>query len=278
MFDQATHGSLGPFAALGLFGERFALPVDGIKSGGSLAPLHGQRHHHIRKASIYLYFSSTMTEETQARRIARSLTDRIVSGEIAPGMRLRQDHVAAEFGASHVPVREAFRELELRGLAESKPRRGYRVTEFDLAELREVAEMRSSLESLALRHAAPNITHAVIQEAEEVTRRGDTAENVREWEAANRRFHRLILSPCRMPRLLRTIDDLHVASARFLFAAWRQNWEAHTDRDHRSILEALRKGRTDVACATLSRHVGWIGKRKSARRNASVEETYEISG
>ena len=144
--------------------------------------------------------------------------------------------------------------------------------------LREVAEMRSSLESLALRHASPNMTRAILQEAEEVTRHGDSASTVRDWEAANRHFHRLILSPCRMPRLLRTIDDLQAASARFLFAAWRRDWEARTDHDHRAILDALRKGQTDLACATLARHVGWIGKRKTAVKNADLRETYEIPG
>jgi DNA-binding GntR family transcriptional regulator len=218
------------------------------------------------------------TIETLAARIARLLTERIVSGEIPPGTRLRQDHIAAEFGASHVPVREAFLELKIQGLAEGLPRRGFRVTDFDLAELREVAEMRASLESLALRHAAPNMTLAILAEAEEVTRRGDTANNVRDWAAANRHFHRLILAPCRMPRLLRTIEDLHVASTRFLFAAWRRDWEARTDHDHRSVIDALRKGQTDRACAILARHVGWIGKRKSSTKNAEVIETYEILG
>lgn len=219
-----------------------------------------------------------MSAETQATRIARILAERIVIGEIPPGARLRQDHIAAEFCASHVPVREAFRQLEAQGLAESLPRRGVRVTDFDVAELREVAEMRASLETLALRHAAPQITRAIIEEAEEVTRHGDSADNVRDWEAANRRFHRLILTPCAMPRLLRSIDDLQAASARFLFAAWRQDWEARTDHDHRAILDALRKGRTDLACATLSRHVGWIGKRRAATKNASDRETYIIPG
>lgn len=219
-----------------------------------------------------------MTEETQAARIARILADRIVSGEIGPGMRLRQDHIAAEFGASHVPVREAFRELQIQGLAEGLPRRGFRVTDFDLAELREVAEMRTSLEVLALRHAAPNITRAILAKADEATRRGDTADNVRDWDAANRRFHCLILAPCHMPRLMRTIEDLHVASARFLFAAWRRDWEARTDHDHRSVLDALRRGQTDLACATLARHVSWIGKRKSATKNSDFKETYEIPG
>lgn len=217
-------------------------------------------------------------EETRSKRIARILANRIISGELSPGTRLRQDKIASEFGASHVPVREAFRELQTQGLAESEPRRGFRVTEFEVAELREVAEMRASLETLALRHAAPNMTRVILEEAEDVTRRGDSANTVREWEAANRHFHRLILAPCRMPRLLRTIDDLQTASARFLFAAWRRNWEARTDHDHRAILDALRKGQTDLACATLARHVGWIGKRKTSVKNADPRETYEIPG
>ena len=220
----------------------------------------------------------TQVEETHAARIARILADRIITGAIPPGARLRQDHVATEFGASHVPVREAFRELQAQGLAESEPRRGFRVTEFDVTELREVAEMRASLESLALRHAAPQLTRLLLAEAEEVTRHGDSASTVRDWEAANRRFHRLILAPCRMPRLLRTIDDLHAASARFLFAAWRQDWEARTDHDHRAILDALRKGQTERACTTLARHVGWMGKRKPAVKNADSRVTYEIPG
>src|SRR5438270_404379 len=59
-----------------------------------------------------------------ATEIARDLGRRIVTGVIAPGEWLRQDHVAEEFRASHVPVREAFRRLEAQGLVQSEPRRG----------------------------------------------------------------------------------------------------------------------------------------------------------
>lgn len=201
-------------------------------------------------------------EETRSMQIANILAERIILGEISPGVRLRQDHIAAEFATSHVPVREAFRELQMRGLAEALPRRGFRVTEFDLAELREVGEMRASLEALALRHAVPNMRKEIFIEAEEVIRCGHQARNVREWEATNQHFHRLILSPCQMPRLLRTIDDLHLASTRFLFSAWRQDWKVRADQEHRRILDSLRKGDTEMACKTLMRHVGWIGRRK----------------
>src|SRR6478752_1228760 len=198
-------------------------------------------------------------EVTIAVRISRVLADRIITGVLEPGSKLRQEHIAEEFGASHVPVREAFRRLEAQGLAVSEPRRGVRVAAFSLDEVKEVAEMRAALEVLALRHAAPHLTKSILDAAEAATRAGDKAGDVQAWEEANRSFHRIILAPCGMPRLLRAIDDLHMASARFLFSGWRAEWEAPTDRDHRAILDALRAGDIERAAAVLARHVQWTG-------------------
>jgi len=203
---------------------------------------------------------SNPQSEPLATRISRELAKRIISGQIEAGARLRQDHIAEEFGASHVPVREAFRRLETQGLVESEPRRGVRVAGFSVDEVREVAEMRASLEVLALRNAVPHLTQAILDEAEEATRAGDCAGDVQAWEEANRKFHRLILVPCGMPRLLRAIDDLHTASARFLFSGWRSEWETPTDRDHRAVLAALRSRNTETAATLLARHVQWIGQ------------------
>lgn len=196
---------------------------------------------------------------TIASVISRALAERIVAGTIEPGTKLRQEHVAEEFGASQVPVREAFRHLESQGLVTSEPRRGVRVAGFSLDEVKEVAEMRAALEVLALRHAAPHLTKSILDAAEAATRAGDKAGDVQAWEEANRSFHRIILAPCGMPRLLRAIDDLHMASARFLFSGWRAEWEAPTDRDHRAILDALRAGDIERAAAVLARHVQWTG-------------------
>ena len=198
---------------------------------------------------------STAKDEPIAVRISHELAARIISGRIEAGARLRQDHIAEEFGASHVPVREAFRRLETQGLVESEPRRGVRVAGFTPDEVREVAEMRAALEALALRNAAPHLTRAILDEAEQANLASDRARDVHAWEEANRRFHRLILAPCGMPRLLRTIDDLHTASARFLFSGWRAEWERPTDRDHRAILTALRAGDAEDAATVLARHV-----------------------
>ena len=105
---------------------------------------------------------TTRTGETIAARIERTLAERIVAGVLNAGEKLRQEHVAEEFSASHVPVREAFRRLEARGLVASVPRRGVRVAGFTQAEVREVAEMRAALEALALRHAIPHLTRAIL--------------------------------------------------------------------------------------------------------------------
>lgn len=209
---------------------------------------------------------STAKSEPLAAQISRELADRIVTGQIEAGARLRQDRIAEEFGTSHVPVREAFRRLESQGLVESEPRRGVRVAGFTQDEIREVAEMRAVLEALALRKAAPHLTDSILDAAEEATSAGDRARDVQSWEEANRAFHRLILEPCGMPRLLHAIDDLHTASARFLFSGWRAEWDTPTDRDHRAILSALRTGDADGAASLLARHVGWIGKSTADRR------------
>ncbi|WP_180609134.1 GntR family transcriptional regulator [Agrobacterium vitis] len=203
---------------------------------------------------------TTAKSDTIASRISRTLAERIIAGTLSAGAKLRQDHIAEEFSASHVPVREAFRRLEAQGLVVSEPRRGVRVAGFSLDEIKEVAEMRAALEVLALKHAAPHLTKSILDAAEAATRAGDRAGDMQAWEEANRSFHKLILTPCAMPRLLKAIDDLQAASARFLFAGWRAEWEAPTDRDHRSILNALRVGDVESAASVLARHVQWVGK------------------
>jgi DNA-binding GntR family transcriptional regulator len=218
------------------------------------------------------------TEDTIANRISRILADRIVTGQLEPGAKLRQDHIAEEFGASHVPVREAFRKLEAQGLAVSAPRRGVRVASFDLEEVREVALMRAELEGLALRQAAQHLTSSILDQAEEATVAGDNSRDVRSWEEANRRFHRLVLTPCGMPRLLAAIDDLHSVSARFLFSAWRSDWEVRTDHDHRAILGFLRQGNIDNAVAVLERHVQWIGQKPVKSSTGITRDAFAIVG
>lgn len=196
-------------------------------------------------------------DPTLADRVFASLSSQIEAGELAPGQRLRQDEIAAAFGASHVPVREAFRRLEAEGLVESLPRRGVRVAMADRAALAEAIEMRAALEALALRHAAeayPPGHLAALAAADHACARAVTPA---EWEAANQSFHSLLLQGCPMPRLMQTIERLQLSASRMA----RQLGAAHPlglpreDRDHRAMLSALQGRDIDLAAQILSRHI-----------------------
>ncbi|MCI5098471.1 MAG: GntR family transcriptional regulator [Rhodobacteraceae bacterium] len=192
---------------------------------------------------------------TIADTIYQTLSRRIVSGDLPAGEKLRQDHIAREFETSHVPVREALLRLEAHGLAASQPRRGMRVTALNPAEIREIVEMRVALEGLALRHAIGNMTAEHLNELDELRLACDAATDMESWETSNRAFHRTLLAPCNMPRLLASIDDLHIASARHLFAHWKNQWSPRPDKDHAAILSALRERDGIKAGEILKRHL-----------------------
>ncbi len=192
---------------------------------------------------------------TIADTIYENLRQQIITGALSAGEKLRQDHIAKSFDTSHVPVREALLRLQAHGLAHSEPRRGMRVSVLDPAEIREVIEMRVALEPLALQQAAQNMSPTDLDRIEAARIACDDAETMPEWEARNRAFHRAILTPCGLPRLLHTIDDLHIASARHLFAHWRPKWTQRVDKDHLSIVQALKRKDTGAATAILIRHI-----------------------
>jgi DNA-binding GntR family transcriptional regulator len=200
-------------------------------------------------------------DQSVAGRIAAALADRIVSGALSPGSRLRQDHVAQEFQASHVPVREAFRKLEAQGLIISKPRCGVRVSQLDPGVVLEVTEMRAALEGLALHHALPRLGKSDLDAARQALVEGEASDQIAVWEAANRRFHLAITAPCGMPRLMASIGDLHRSDARFLFATWKQlDWQPRSDTEHWAILDAIERRNSKRACALLESHVREAGR------------------
>lgn len=194
--------------------------------------------------------------ETVAERIARVIAERIVSGELAPGMPLRQDHVAAEFQSSHVPAREAFQLLRAQGLATSEPRRGMRVAPLDQAAMQETVEIRAALEALALSHAAPRLNAASFERIERALLAGDRAQSFVEWEQANRAFHRALVAPCKMPRLLNMLDELQLANSRIIFSVTRSaGWQPGSSHAHRQILNALKNRDVNKATSLLQLHI-----------------------
>lgn len=214
-------------------------------------------------------------DHSVAGRIAATLAERIVTGALSPGTRLMQDHVAEEFQASHVPVREAFLKLEAQGLLTAKPRRGVRVSELDPNMVLEVTEMRAALEGLALHHALPRLSRADLDAAHEALVDCESSDEIAVWEAANRRFHLAITAPCGMPRLMAAIGDLHRSDARFLFATWKHlDWQPRSDTEHQAILDALERGESGRACELLESHVREAGKALVERLRVTAAEAH----
>lgn len=196
---------------------------------------------------------------TIVMRIAETIAERIIDGTLKPETRLRQDHVAREFNSSHVPVREAFRQLEAEHLVVALPRRGVRVAPLDATSIREISEMRAALEVVALRHAASRLTPAHFAKIELALIEGDNAETLQEFEATNRAFHQALVTPCAMPRLLASLDGLQRANSRLVFAmAHSSGWRPRSNQDHRLILGALRARNIEQACSLLARHIQTI--------------------
>lgn len=189
-------------------------------------------------------------------RIAAGLAEQIIRGELRPGDRVRQDRVASDFNASHVPVREAFRRLEARGLLVSRERKGVYVPLLDRESIVEIMRMRTALEVLALKHAVPNIAAHDIALAEKAIADAEHCKDITEWEDANRRFHSSLYRPCAMPRLLAHIDGLHEARLRYMYAtAAVIDWNAKSEEEHRDMIDAIKRRDVAAACALLERHI-----------------------
>jgi DNA-binding GntR family transcriptional regulator len=133
----------------------------------------------------------------------------IASGAVPPGSPIPLDDVAAFFGVSLIPVREALKTLLGEGLLEHQPRLGYTVTALSQAELDELYVVRGALEAAALEEAvrqSGRADHERARAIHEALDRAVAADDAAAFQRASREFHEALLAPCRMPRLLHMLD------------------------------------------------------------------------
>ena len=119
----------------------FAPPIAAYEPSGDLLAQFGE---------------STPLTQSLPEQIAARLSERIVSGTYAPGQRIMEQAVAAEFEVSRGPVREALRLLEKEGLVIILARRGAQVTNPTIAEVNEIFDIRAMLNGLRDRMIAEN--------------------------------------------------------------------------------------------------------------------------
>lgn len=177
-------------------------------------------------------------------RIAAHLREAILSGEIAPGQRIGQEEVAARFGASRLPVREALRMLEAEGLTEHLPRRGARVPALSQHEVSVVYQMRERMEPLALLESMPHLDAADLEHLEELQRRIEGNADVAAFVALDREFHLHSYRGCTIDSLTSAVTRLwnttqHYRRAFVSLSGPGRMWVVNAE--HRLILDALER-------------------------------------
>ena len=194
---------------------------------------------------------------TAADQIAQSLRDAILRGQLRGGEPLPQDELAAQFGASKIPAREALVQLQAEGLVQFTHNKGAVVTTLTAAGVREIYDMRIALEALALRRAIPNMGKPEFVRAGGLIEIMDDARDPLAWSRLNWEFHAALYAPCGMPRLLDTVRMLHANVTRYHVAFLTGvDYHAEAQRQHRVILRSCKAGDADRAAAQLARHMG----------------------
>ena len=114
-------------------------------------------------------FKVNMNEYLPLRDVVfNTLRQAILKGELAPGERLMEIQLAEKLGVSRTPIREAIRKLELEGLVLMIPRKGAEVAKISEKSLRDVLEVRRSLEELAIELACQRMSEEDMDELERV--------------------------------------------------------------------------------------------------------------
>ncbi|MFD5316606.1 GntR family transcriptional regulator [Streptomyces sp. NPDC127098] len=215
--------------------------------------------------------------------LASRIRDRIMSGKIPIGAQLRQAELAADFGVSRTPVREALRQLQSGGLIEVLPNRGAIVRVPAPWEVREAYEVRAELEALAAARAVSRVTGEQLEELRRANQEmydHSLAESMGKpvslptSQRDNDRFHTLIADISGNARLARVVNDINETFPRNVSAQLIVNDARQRDenfREHERIVAALAAGEAEAAAAAMREHViqagdqlaEWYEKRSS---------------
>jgi DNA-binding GntR family transcriptional regulator len=191
--------------------------------------------------------------------VTRQVREAILEGRLQPGIWIRQQELARQFGVSRIPVREALRRLESEGLITVVPHSGARVARMDIVECNELYRVREMIEPMAmaesvLRLSEPQLTglRRLLSAIEEST------EDPARWLELDRRFHLECCAAAPMPRVLAMIERFWNQTQQY-----RRAYMA-TDRgdtfeaalaEHRLIFYAIEQRDAEDAADRLRLHI-----------------------
>ena len=193
---------------------------------------------------------------TTADSVAAALRAALHQGRWSPGAALRQEELAAEFGVSRIPVREALNKLQAEGLVVVEPNRGAFVASLSPAEVHEVFDLRVLLECDALRHAIPQHTPRTLRQLTALQSELDAEDEPNLWLATDAAFHEVLYAPSGRAKTLEMIAVLRASVTRLYRAHLSPNTRRKGWRDeHHALLKAVAAGNVERAVAALTRHL-----------------------
>lgn len=208
-------------------------------------------------------------------QLFEQLSEAIVVGTFAPGTKLSEPRLAAQYGVSRGPLREAIRRLEERKLVTRAPRQGARVVVPTPSDALELFTIREVLEGLAARHAAENATEAEVDALRAMLALHRDALSKPDamvyWQAtANSDFHFMIARIGRNQHLF----DLLCGEYYTLFRLYRMQHRIVPGRaqralaEHERIVEAIADRDGELSEILMRRHIASARQGLIAQANA----------
>ncbi|MER7175796.1 GntR family transcriptional regulator [Streptomyces mesophilus] len=199
-------------------------------------------------------FAAPSPIPSRTEYVLEAIKHGILTGQLVPGQALVETELAARFGVSKTPVREALKTLAGTGLVLMSQYKGATVRMVDAEMAHEIYDVRLLLEPEALRRAITR--RAGFEEAAEALARSESAVDAAERSLANRDFHRALYLPCGNPLLGKMLDEVRDQAALVSAVAWaaRPSWEKEA-AEHVEILRLARAGDADAAAAALHAHI-----------------------
>jgi len=177
---------------------------------------------------------------TTATRVADDLRRRILFGELAPGQRLKIDELAALCDVSHMPIREALRELQGEGVLDVFPHRGAVIRGVDREFVVNFYDVRGAIEGMLAERCAQRADASTIEALTAASEAFESAVEQKARLAADRSFHYAINLGADNPQALRILVQGRVLAEalrlRFGYGGGRIEAIKH---EHRALLEAI---------------------------------------
>lgn len=211
---------------------------------------------------------------TIADRIFDRLRQAIVEGEIPPGSKISEPVLAARYGISRGPLREAMRRLESTNLVDRKPNVGARVITLSSHQLLEIYVIREALEGMAARLAAQQMSDAAIADLQHLLaqHRAEIAQNGQTYfqQEGDLDFHFRIVQGSGNRRLIDILcnDLYHLARMYRCQFGMKSNRVRDAIKEHELIADAIAEHDGELAEWLMRRHIR-LSRRAVERRLAA---------